>query len=451
MHPHQKYLIVYLFISGAIILGYCIGRFQLWPSAAIDNIIEFIEGHPESADSTTIQKLSNDLDIEPHLKLVEYSAETNHPERDYKKVFLANSKSRRVSPLIFLHPDRTPSLRLIFGSFDHNDSINGALLLSDDGDVIWEWIVHERLIQSKRLQSEMRKFPHGILVMNDGSLVFSFDGGVSLQRFDRCSNQIWASNSRVDHSLYFGPQGQIWGVMSPDRVRVFNPLNGNLINDLPMKKWVHRNPSVDPLGVRQFDYDDKSTWINNGGGYWHPNDAEPLPEHLADAFPQFEVGDLLMSYRSLNLIFVVSPRSSEIKWWRMGAWRRQHDPDWQSDGSITVFNNNMHLGTSTIVKIDPKTYEHKILYDGTEELFYSSIRGKHEVLDNGHISITSPQQGRAFEVNKQGEVVFEFANQYDDNRALLISEMITLPLNYFGDNLDEPCGVAMVPSTELYR
>ena len=61
-------------------------------------------------------------------------------------------------------------------------------------------------------------------------------------------------------------------------------------------------PTIDPLGVRQFDYDDKSTWINNGGGYWHPNDAEPLPEQMADSFPQFEVGDLLMSYRSLNLI-----------------------------------------------------------------------------------------------------------------------------------------------------
>ena len=88
MHLLQKYLIIYLFLFGTIILGYCIGRFQLWPSSAIDNIIEFIDGHPESADSTTIQKLSNDFDIEPHLKLVEYSAKTNHPERDYKKVFL---------------------------------------------------------------------------------------------------------------------------------------------------------------------------------------------------------------------------------------------------------------------------------------------------------------------------------------------------------------------------
>ena len=133
-------------------MGYCIGRFQLWPSSAIENIIEFIDGHPESADSTTIQKLFNDIDIEPHLKFVEYSQKLT-TQSEIIKVFLANSKSRRVSPLIFLHPDRTPSLRLIFGSFDHNDSINGALLLLMMGMSFGNGLSIS-FIQSKHLQSD---------------------------------------------------------------------------------------------------------------------------------------------------------------------------------------------------------------------------------------------------------------------------------------------------------
>ena len=67
------------------------------------------------------------------------------------------------------------------------------------------------------------------------------------------------------------------------------------------------------------------------------------------------------------------------------------------------------------------------------------MRGKHEVLDDGGITISSPQQGRVFEVDAKGEVVFEFVNRYDADNALLVSELIALPLDYFGDSLNEQC------------
>ena len=99
----------------------------------------------------------------------------------------------------------------------------------------------------------------------------------------------------------------------------------------------------------------------------------------------------------------------------------------------------MHRGVSSIVKIDPKTYATKTLYDGRAEKSLHLDAGHMSVLDDGGITISSPQQGRVFEVNAKGEVVFEFVNRYDKDNALLVSELIALPLDYFGDSLNEQC------------
>ena len=151
------------------------------------------------------------------------------------------------------------------------------------------------------------------------------------------------------------------------------------------------------------------------------------------AFPQFNPGDLLISARSLNLIFVLDPSSQKIKWWRSGGWRRQHDPDWNATGTITLYNNNMHRQVSSIVEVNPTLYTQHELFDGSQGQFYSWMRGKHQLLPNGHLLITSPQQGRIFEVNQKGEIVFEFLNVYEQTHKvnLLVSEGKWLDPNYF--------------------
>ena len=50
----------------------------------------------------------------------------------------------------------------------------------------------------------------------------------------------------------------------------------------------------------------------------------------------------MISLRNYNLLFVVDPDTWKVKWYQIGPWRRQHDPEFNGDGTITVFNNNTY-------------------------------------------------------------------------------------------------------------
>ena len=171
----------------------------------------------------------------------------------------------------------------------------------------------------------------------------------------------------------------------------------------------------------------------------HLNDIEELSGEMAVAFPQFAPGDLLISIRQLNTIMVFSPETERVKWHQTGPWIAQHDPDFQQDGRITVFNNNNDgtltgsaLGGSTVIEVDPVTGNSKTLYGGSPgQRMYSNIRGKHQKLANGNLLITEAEAGRLLEVDGNGEIVWEYVNRYDDKDVAIVFGATRYPEDYF--------------------
>jgi hypothetical protein len=171
----------------------------------------------------------------------------------------------------------------------------------------------------------------------------------------------------------------------------------------------------------------------------HINDIEELPDSIAERFPQFDGGDLVLSLRNLHLLMVVDPHDWTVKWHQMGPWIRQHDPDFQPGGTITIFDNRTdtpeqgsHLGGSQILELDPGTGAVQRLYGGLpEQEMFTDIQGKHQMLPNGNILITQAQAGRVLEVTDAGEIVWEFINRYDDERVAVVTEAIRYPSSHF--------------------
>ncbi|MEO0763750.1 MAG: arylsulfotransferase family protein, partial [Pseudomonadota bacterium] len=123
----------------------------------------------------------------------------------------------------------------------------------------------------------------------------------------------------------------------------------------------------------------------------------------------------------------------EVKWWRIGQWKRQHDPEWLSDGRIGVYDNRMARDYSRLVAIDPVTYETEVLVDGRDMNFYSRIRGKMQGLADGTMVFSSPQQGRALEIAPDGAVTLDIVNHNPQREGFVlpISEMQWFPPDYF--------------------
>jgi hypothetical protein len=164
----------------------------------------------------------------------------------------------------------------------------------------------------------------------------------------------------------------------------------------------------------------------------HLNDAEVLDARMADAFPLFEAGDIMLSLRSLNLVVVVDAEDLHVKWWQHGPWHRQHDPDFLPNGRISVFANNMNGDASRIIEIDPVTRKAEVIFEGSPRVpFYTARRGNHQRLDNGNILIAEAEAGRVLEVDRRGRLAWEYQNRHTDGRNLLVSNAIWVPRDFF--------------------
>lgn len=331
--------------------------------------------------------------------------------------------------------------RLLAGGFSIDGEVsNAALLLSPELEIVKVWILHETTIGEVNPRAGHRKIVHGIEVLGDGSLIFSFDGGMSLQRFDACGQRRWATAGPFTHAVTLDGTGEaVWTVNSPDAVALVSIDDGSLRRQITMGEVIAANPDIDILELRSEHRNQVNENSRNTVGRWlmdpfHINDVDPLPAAIADTLAGLDAGDLLVSARSLNLLFVIDPDTLKVKWWRVGAVQRQHDPDWLPNGEILVLNNRMSRDFSEIVSIDPGTFERTVVFDGRKNDFYTRIRGKQQQLADGSIVVASPQQGRAFEVSPDGDITFEIVNLKpgSNDTNYVITEMKWLPPDYFG-------------------
>ena len=427
---------LWLVFCVAFVLGIYVYSSQTWPYPIISSVERFISG--DVAESTTVaEKLLNDFNFKPTRHIVKNK--TEYASRDYRELQGVPVNNKRRAPLLFFSSGAVSGYRVIYGVFALNRSIHGAILLDENGAVKHVWNIHQDDVDWPH-QPDSNVYPHGFEIASDGTIVVAYDAGTSLTKYDWCGNIVWRIKGIFHHSITFDGQGSLWTWGTSDLTQTNSEYllkidyeTGKIIKEFDLFEVYQDNLDIDIMGILQADTPEKSKWLSDiPGNMWHANDIDPLPPDLALHYPQFNVGDLLISLRSPNLIFVMDPETHRIKWWRQGAVRRQHDPDWNDQGTITIFNNNMHRGYSSIVEMDPVTFKTNKVVAGDAYGFYSWIRGKHQRVPGGGYLVTSTEQGRVFEVNSQGEVTFEFINRYGENNEFLaISEARYLPMDFF--------------------
>ncbi len=287
--------------------------------------------------------------------------------------------------------------------------------------------------------------PHGVVVLADGSLVVNFDKGDWMARFDACGKPAWSVRGAYHHSVALGDDGSVWtwrgkgGAYGPYQVIAsLDAESGRTLREIGLVEDVIRKAGSQSLVFRvrpdhAFDKPGKGGHDGGGQDIFHPNDVEVLRAQMAPAFPEFAAGDLLVSVREANLVAVLDGSDYHVKWSRSGPWFSQHDPDFDADGRISVYDNNLGRGRSEILYVQPSTGEVANPMYGGEARFYSPYMGTHQRLPNGNVLVVVPDEGRIFEATVDGRYVMEFnnvsvqASGYNDH----VENAVWLPDDYF--------------------
>jgi len=439
----QKIALMYVLTLIVFFYGYAVARFQIPPHAFLELRVQevqaFVAGDALDRDTTIVDKIKSDTGLVPKRFLSEYPVGIDD---HHLPLVMTGLNSRRDPPEAYINDQHLEGFRVIFGAMDFEESLWGALLISPEGEIIHTWqLSTEHLPLNK--WPDTSKVLYGTYVGKDGSIIFSMQqnaGGIV--KVDACSNEIWNVPGRYHHTVTSDDNGAVWsftgvqGTIDQDMVKI-SVETGEILQTIDMTEVRKRNPDVHLWHLRN-PHNQNYKEMSVTDHMTHGNDIEALTEEFAASFEQFEVGDLLISYASTNLVFILDPDTLEVKWWRVGIVDYQHDPDWEADGRISIFNNQtrhrMHGEKfSEIVSIDPKTYESEVTYSGEKVNFKSMYNGRHQLTKYDTRMITSSNQGWAFEIDNTGEIIFSFINTYNkaENKSLFLSKALRYPTDYF--------------------
>lgn len=328
-----------------------------------------------------------------------------------------------------------PGLTLISSVWEGETWMPGLKLVDDRGTVVHEWQVDPSEVFSgsgglrRTLSHAEERSVHGSVLLESGDVLMNVDY-VGTVRLDACGRVLWKLDEGNHHSIELAEDGSFWipGVSeeprraSPAHPDGFPGIDTPVFQDRILRvgrdgEVVTRINVLDVLYENGLERYIPKSRNGHGTDVVHLNDVEPLKESMANEYPLFEAGDLLVSLRNLDLVFVFDPKTWEVKWHESEPFIQQHDPDFVGDGWIGVFDNNVDgtprgtmLGGSRIVFLQPHSDSTRIPFPSSQsDPLYTHVQGKWQQLANGNMLLTEAQAGRIAEVAPDGRTVWEWA------------------------------------------
>jgi hypothetical protein len=409
-----------VFLAASLLFAYgvAVGKFQVWPWAMLEQAKDVFDSYRKYG------------------RLVPAS-----------NVFSKAPKDAARASFHVHQADSVMAGQYVFVGWSDQEDRFAAWLYDSRGTRLHTWLWdYDELDLDDHGPRNGSTMPHGFLVLPDGSALVNFDKGDVMARIDSCGSPVWRKAGIYHHSIDLADDGTAWtwrgggnATWGPYNYLVnFDPNSGEILREVGLVEDIIKSDSkiATLFSVRAdqgFASGDGDNNFMNKYDFFHPNDLEPLSAAMADSFPLFEAGDLMMSFRNLSLVLVMDANLSEIKWQRRGPWQKQHDPDFRADGKISIYDNNTPIGRSEILVVDPEAGVVDNELDEGNVVFFSGAMGKHQYLPNGNILVTVPAEGRIIEIDPRGNKVLEFNNLVPGLAHLNahVQNGIWLPADYF--------------------
>ena len=323
------------------------------------------------------------------------------------------------------------------------DGEPGAWLIDMNGEVVNRWTFDAGCVEGTVSRAKLlanghvgvllgggRSDPTGVQEYDwDNNLVWEYavpPGYRTHHDFDRKSNSNWllvcyenvpeqyrknARHPRRQEELYSDAVLEV----TPDKDTEW---------EWHMYEHVDINRSADVTASRDW-------WAgpnNNTVTDWtHTNTIRALPQNewYDGGDLRFKPGNVIMSLRQLDLVMIADTDTGEVVWEYTGDYKGglsgQHEshmiaPGLPGEGNILIFDNGAsptddlaHAGRSVVLEIDPQTKKVEWKYENGEQ-FHSNFTCSCARLPNGNTLINETAGSRIFEVNRDGDIVWEYVH-----------------------------------------
>jgi len=267
-------------------------------------------------------------------------------------------------------------------------------------------------------------------LLPDGSLLAIYDG-LGLVKIDRDSELVWVHAQQDHHDLQVLDDGSI--VVLTRKVREYDPdwMVDDHVTWLSAEGTMLREASVLTSVISSAPA--LASGVSLSPDVLHTNTVRVLDG--SSSHPAFGAGNVLVSIRELSIIAVLNPDDERLTWALGGDFHRQHDSQMVAPDTLLLFDNGVESGRSRIVELDVRSGEESWVYDGgTDAPFFSETCGAVQRLDGGNTLVTVTDAGYAFEITRQGEIVWEFVSPHraESNPALVatLQEVERIPRDF---------------------
>lgn len=297
---------------------------------------------------------------------------------------------------------------------------------------------------------------NGATLLPEGDLVCNFEH-LGLVRVDWQGKVVWRLPYQTHHSVWRAEDGRLWvcgqrehtepsprlpNLRPPfveDTILVVHP-SGRIEREWSVLDLLLQNGRQGLLAMSNRDDFDSS----GSGDITHLNHVEPFPTRLRPGY--FQPGDVLVSLRNIHTVLVFDSATGQIKLQSTGQFVRQHDPHFVDGNHLSVFDNNTAApdlpqpqdltqrkgrAQSRIAILHGPSLQVQTWFAGTaEQPFYTPILGRHQWLPNGNLLITDSCAGRAFELNRNRQVVWWYINYTGPQEIGAVEQVERVPVGH---------------------
>jgi len=386
--------------------------------------------------------------------VLDFSLGRWHRARDESTQNLTEDQKReieRLQAIGYLAGSQLATVRRNVTVYDSVRSYNGlnlytsghravALLIDMRGNILHQWS-YDRYIEWPQREVSLQERPgfwRRVYAYPNGDLLAIYSG-LGIIKLNKDSELLWFNANGAHHDLFVAGDSTIYVLtrearMNPD-INSDKPVLEDFISQLTPGGETIREISI-YKAFKNSQYQIMLIRMHPDGDLFHINSVEVFDGRLEHLWRFYKKGNVLISSRVMDCIAIVDLDEEKVVWATLGDWQTQHDPRLLANGNILLFDNLDTSHSSKVIEYNPMKGEIEWIYRGDPpESFFTGICGTSRRLPNGNTLIVESDFGRAFEVTRAGDTVWEFINPYrvgdGDELVAALFDLIRLEPGYF--------------------